>query len=177
MAPVRIVPIVVLLAVTLSACVAGTQSGRDFIQFPLKTSEWKRINAQHSGEMGVGEFVPNEQNPFSWTKLIAYTYVRFSRINAAERRDKFKALKDFYEKRCPGLVTFNLISEDKNGVIYDRFSKPCRGHPTEHTIGRVFDGKFDRWKIYYSERTARIPDGERQMWIAWLKRAKLVTSE
>ncbi len=47
----------------------------------------------------------------------------------------------------------------------------------KHTIGRVFDGKFDRWKLYYSERVARIPDAERRRWIAWLRRAKIVTVE
>ena len=173
---VRVVSIVFVLAVGLSACVTASQSGRDFIQHSLPPG-WKQINAQNSGEVGVMEFIPRNQNPYAWTKLMANTFTVLSKINAADRRDKFQALKNFFEKRCPGLVTFNLISDGPTGLLYDRFSKPCLGQPEEHTIGRVFDGKFDRWKIFYSERVARITDDQRKEWIALLKSAKIVTVE
>lgn len=177
----RIIHMLILggVVLMLGGCAATTQTGRDFLVFGLDRGSWTMINRQSTGEVGVMEFVPvkDKEKPQNWTRLIGNAFVRLSRIGASEKQDKFKYLKDFFEKRCPGGVTWNIVSNDENGLLYERFSEPCRGQPREHTIGRLLDGKYDRWKLYYSERVSRIPADERRKWIAWLSRARIQTYE
>ena len=169
------------MALFLASCQTASQSGRDFLTLiePYPgTSQWKTISRQVAANFSLLERIPAEDNPpQNWTRLVGISSIRLSALDPEQRQDLVKHLKSFMEGRCPGGSVWNIIRNDENGVLYERLSKSCLGQPQEHTVGRVVVGKIDRWKLWYSNRIAKMPDTERDAWIDYFSAAKIMTPD
>ena len=178
MLKVRSIIAVACMALLLGSCRTVSQSGSEFFKmmgpYPGIT-EWKTINRQRTADVAIEERIPVEDHPpQNWTKLFGIAAVSLSAIDLELRQDMVKFMKDFMERRCPGGSLWQVFRNDGNGLMYERRSKPCRGQPEEHEVGRYVDGKFDRFKAFYAKRVAKMPDGERDLWIDYFARAEIV---
>ena len=166
------------MALLLASCQTASLSGGEYFKMagPLPgLVEWKTINRQQTANVIVEERIPvGDHPPQNWTRLVGMASLRLSAIDPELRRDSVKFMKDFMERRCPGGSLWRVFRNDEIGILYERRSKPCRGQPEEHEVGRYVDGELNRFKVWYAKRVARMPDAERDMWIDYFTKAVIV---
>ncbi len=175
---VRSIFAVACIALLLGSCQTTSLFGREYFKmagpFP-GLAEWKTINRQETADVLVEERIPvGDHPPQNWTRLVGMASLRLSAIDPELRRDMDKFLKDFMERRCPGGSQWHVFRNDEKGLIYERRSKPCRGQPEEHEVGRYVDGELNRFKVWYAKRVTKMPDAEREMWIDYFTKAEIV---
>lgn len=135
---------------------------------------WKLGHSESvRGKHSLDEFVPADESIDSWTRL--FTQQNFARGKGmpAKPRDMMNGLKQSMERRCPGVV-WTVLREGPADLLYEFALVGCGGHPDQHEIARILFGRWNIWRLAYSEKTAAIDEQTRAKWIKALDEPSIV---
>lgn len=76
-------------------------------------------------------------------------------------------------QRCPGVV-WNIIREREDDILYEYHFVQCAGHPDQHEIARILYGRWNIWRIAYTQKGAPMGEQERLKWIEVLSEPSIV---
>lgn len=135
---------------------------------------WKYgYSKEVKGEYAIDEFVPKSESIENWTKLYTQQNLRRSRSSLASPKAMMTGLKDLMEKRCPRVV-WNIIREGDTDIVYEYHFADCDGHPAQQEIARILYGKWNIWRIAYTQKGAPMDEQERLKWIETLSEPRIV---
>ncbi|SEM79908.1 hypothetical protein SAMN04489760_14913 [Syntrophus gentianae] len=135
---------------------------------------WKLGHSQFiKGKYAIEEYVPKDESIESWSRL--YTEQTLARISTspANPKDMMAGLRDLMEKRCPDVV-WKVIRESEHDILYEYYFENCPGTPSQYEIARIIYGKWNIWRIAYTQKGAPINEQERLKWIENLSEPRIV---
>lgn len=77
------------------------------------------------------------------------------------------------EQRCPGVV-WNIIRERDDDILYEYHFVECAGHPDQHEIAQILYGRWNIWRIAYTQKGPPMGEQERLKWIEALGEPSIV---
>lgn len=185
----RILACLTLLA--LASC-ATPQGGRESLRFTgvigseitasiladrpdaRYTGEWSHTNSQFiKGQYAIDEFVPKGERIEAWTRLFTLQNLRRGFASPPTPRSMMEGLRELMLRRCPG-ATWGVIRENPADILYEYHFANCPDQPAQHEIARILFGKWNIWRIAYTQKVARMADTERSKWIQALSEPSIV---
>jgi hypothetical protein len=82
-------------------------------------------------------------------------------------------LKELMEKRCPGVV-WNVIREGDTDILYEYHFTDCGDQPAQQEIARILYGKWNIWRLAYTQKGAPMDEQERLRWVEALSEPRIV---
>ncbi len=125
------------------------------------------------GEYAIDEFVPAGDSIDSWTRMFTQQNLRRKRSSPASATRMMADLRTIMEKRCPQ-VSWSIIRESDADVVYEFRIADCAGQADQHEIARILYGKWNIWRLAYTEKRPQIDEATRQQWITALNAPKIV---
>lgn len=135
--------------------------------------DWYLANSQEiKGKYTIDEFVPKGETVENWTRL--FTYQNFARYYYSQSSPEImmNSLKTLMEKRCPG-IEWKIVQKSETDVLYEYRIVNCPGNPDQHEIARIIFGKWNIWRLAYTEKVATLPEETRTKWIKYLSEPKV----
>ncbi len=125
------------------------------------------------GEYAIDEFVPESESIEAWSRLFTHQNLRRSRSSADSPGIMMTGLKKAMQSRCPE-VTWSVIRETRSDIVYEFYFADCAGHPDQHEIARIVYGKWNIWRLAYTEKGPRLDQAARARWVEALSEPRVV---
>ena len=77
------------------------------------------------------------------------------------------------EARCPN-VKWKILSKSETDILYEWQVTHCNGKPDQTEIARIIYGKWNIWRLTYTEKVAVLPEETRTQWIKWLAEPEVI---
>jgi hypothetical protein len=141
------------------------------VHLPLENQAWKVGAARHleENEGTVIEYIPEKQTMNDWTRM--YMVQFFERWKPTLHL-YMTILNRRVLSRC-GIdhVTWEVLDEDHNSLLYAWGVHGCEGEPDRHFIDRLLLGRDGLHKISYIEKTRELDPGTRARVLRLIKQA------
>lgn len=162
--------------VLLAACQAGGQRAYDDIAFVL-SPDWTVGNNQVvQGRYALTEWVRTGDDIADWDELVTVQNWTLSAVEGANPEAFLRTQQQLTEKNCPGAATWRVLERDARSILYETRTKACMGYAEHHQIGRIIDGKYNRFEVSYAMKGAEIPPQRRAEWLGWAADVTVVTN-
>jgi len=117
------------------------------------------------------EFVPKGETVENWTQML--NVQSFAKSGFPEPEKAMATLRERMLQRCPNAV-WKIIEKIKKDVLYEWRIENCPGNADQHEVARLFDGKWNRFRLAYVEKTKELAPEVRDYWIQVLREGKTV---
>ena len=97
-------------------------------------------------------------------------------VEGANPEAFFLAQQQLAERNCPGAVTWHVLERDARSIFYEARTKACMGFAEHPQIGRIIDGKYNRFEVSYAMKGPEIPPQRRAEWLGWAAGVTVVTN-
>lgn len=146
---------------------------RDHPDFRYQGAWQPAYSAGVKGVYAFEEFVPKGESIENWTRLFTIQTLARTKSSPDDPIRMMTGLKGLMEKRCPNLF-WKVISESNHDILYEYHFDNCPGQPSQHEISRILYGKWNIWRISYTQKGPPINEIERLKWIEALSEPKIV---
>ncbi|MBI3610959.1 MAG: hypothetical protein HY204_09705 [Nitrospirae bacterium] len=170
--------VVFLYVILLAGCATGEHMTFSFKR-PVPGKEWKIGYQQElKDQYFIVEYIPSDETLNNWTKMVTIqnfglkTRGQPTAYSGKTPEELMSDLKEKMEKRCSNTV-WNVIEHGQNDVLYEWRIENCSPEPDQHEVARIFDGKWNRFRVAYVSKVKKLPDEERAEWIDNLKKARI----
>ncbi len=137
-------------------------------------SNWRLAHSSMvKGEYSIAEFTPIDESIEDWSKL--FTQQNFTRRKGLSRTPKamMDELRKSMQSQCPTVV-WKVLAKSSSDVLYDYQVTSCGDLPDQYEIARILYGKWNVWRLAYTEKTAQIDPETRARWSAALAEPVIV---
>jgi hypothetical protein len=117
--------------------------------------------------------VPKGETVDNYTKIFTDLSFSTAKTKFPTPEDHMKLLKESILRKCPN-VAWNVIEKIGKDILYEWRIENCSANPDQHNIGRIFDGKYNRFQLMYMRKTKEFTAEERNQWLEVLREAKVV---
>ena len=198
MRSVRQIVIAFAIVVGASGCQTAA-GGQDVIQY-LPPPGWGVPGVDYvvgnkqdvPGRYSIIEWVRKGDSIQDWDELITTEDWRLDFVRQAEGSVGQYAAKQRrdQESLCAEQTRWNVVSETETDITYEIWFEPCpaladhyrsAGYPVlakiaeihSYEVARIFDGRWNRFRLSYAAKGVQPSDQERAKWLDWLKSARI----
>ena len=86
------------------------------------------------------------------------------------------SLHDLLSKRirhtqmsCPGALTWRVLEDRGDSLLYEVIAKPCLGFEAHHMIGYMMQSHEQRYELCYAAKGGELSEGQRYVWMNWVQ--------
>lgn len=135
---------------------------------------WRHAHShEEKGLYAIDEFVSKNETIDNWTKLVTVQNFAKKTASPADPKSMMIGLRQSMEQRCPGVV-WNIIRERDDDILYEYHLIECAGHPDQHEIARILYGRWNIWRIAYTQKGPPMGEQERLKWVEALSEPSIV---
>jgi hypothetical protein len=165
-----------------AALIAGLANGcsheppkieTDDISYSLDDG-WKAgYHREGRGGYQLTQFIRKDAHIDTWREMV--TIEIFAKVPVrdapAHALELIEAQRD---QECPGATQWQVVEQSDQSITYEARSKPCAGRPEQDEIARLLDGKFNRFRVSYTQLVPDLPPDQREKWLKWAADCKVV---
>lgn len=153
------------LLLFLIASAASCTAQEEILTFRLGDN-WKQVYGHQERGHVTREYLRSGEDPTHWTERFIYQNGPLRGKRTPE--EEFNKLKADEEKRCPGAMQWNLISQDEDSILFESQSTHCQNDMAKHIIYRILHGKHNFFALFYIADGDDLPPDTRTKWIGIL---------
>ncbi len=159
------VTLVAVCSVFIAACARIPLQPQEFLLVPFLAEEtWEIAHSAEDATQRVQEFVRPGQNVDNWTELV--TVQTFNKkVDWGSIDDMLSKQRKNLVSRCPG-STLNVVRREATSLLYESNIINCSEGRDEQSIGKLLDGRNNRFLIIYGIRSPMsMTAAQRKEWI------------
>jgi hypothetical protein len=125
------------------------------------------------GEYAFVEFIPQNQNIGDWSEMFTIMFLEGEKRTPERFVNGLYGLKKF---QCAHAY-WSVIESDELSVLYEWSLDDCRGFEDQHQISRILQGNDGLHSVGYVQKTNKMPEDTRNLWIKRLRSAYVVMGD
>ncbi|WP_339617871.1 hypothetical protein [uncultured Gilvimarinus sp.] len=150
--------------------------------FTFDERTWVLGNKGASKTQVLREYVPEGVDIKEWSELVSSAY--FVIDSSSPARQHIEQIGGFgnymltvYEKQfaktCKS-YQIDVIKSEPDDMLLEWHHQGCQEHPAQHQVQRIVDTPTGAMTLSYVEKTPKLDDEKRRLWIALISAASLV---
>lgn len=153
-----------------AGCAPAAQEYTDNLVFHLDdAASWKvgHHTEDRARNYAITELIRKSEDINSWSEMITVENfpLWWGGKSVSEALESLIVLRD---KECPGTTEWQVIEGSPKTVSYENHTAECKGYAAHHEVGKIMDGRFNRFRVRYTQTTRSMPTEERDKWAHWV---------
>lgn len=168
---------VALLTGAAAAGTTGTVSPYgESISFEFDGRDWEIGEQRVSKELVLIMWALPGETVNKWTEQVTAQAFDKRRGHFPPPEAAMQMLKEAVVQLCPEVV-WHVIELDDDSILFESRIEGCPPHADRHQITRIFEGRWNRFRVSYSAKVAELSPQVRAAWIKRFSDIKVVPRE
>lgn len=162
----------VLTALIVVACQIGPQArpaAHSAVNLYAPQGWTLARSLEEDGRRAASAWIRQGETMESWNQRITLHSWSLKQPHQGSLRGLLAKRIRHAQMSCPGALTWRVLEDHGDSLLYEVIAKPCLGFEAHHMIGFLIEDREQRHELCYAAKGAELSEGQRYVWLNWVQ--------